>query len=123
MHLPEMRLSFAVVDEERAPLRNLRIVSWIEGATLVSLVGIAVPLKHLAGWPLGVSLLGPVHGLAFLTYLWMAMGAVSGGGWRPAEIARLIGAALLPFGAFLNVGFIRRKELELASGGAAGAPP
>ena len=40
----------------------------LEGVTLLVLLGIAVPLKHLAGVPNGVSWVGPVHGVAFMVY-------------------------------------------------------
>ena len=51
------------------PLRTLRLASLGEGATLLLLVLIAVPLKRLAGMPEAVSVMGPIHGAAFLLYL------------------------------------------------------
>lgn len=51
-----------------ASLRTLRLASLGEGATLLLLLLIAVPLKRLAGWPTGVSIMGPIHGAAFLLY-------------------------------------------------------
>ena len=97
---------------ERAQLRRLRLASLAEGATLILLVGIAVPLKHLAGQPLGVRVMGPVHGLMVLTYLWTVVQTVSGGGWTAREIARLLIAGLLPFGALLNMPLLRAKMRE-----------
>ncbi|HEY8566918.1 MAG TPA: DUF3817 domain-containing protein [Beijerinckiaceae bacterium] len=84
------------------PLGRLRLMGWVEGTTLLLLVGVAVPLKHLGGWPQAVSVLGPVHGLAFLAYLAAAIEAVSSGGWTRREAARLFGVSLVPFGTFLN---------------------
>lgn len=48
------------------PLTRLRIAGLFEGTTLLFLLLIAVPLKHLAGYPEIVSAAGPVHGLAFV---------------------------------------------------------
>lgn len=90
-------------------LARLRIASWAEGATLLALVGIAVPLKHLAGLPVATAIMGPVHGLAFLFYLWAVAAAVSGGGWRRSEIARLVIAAFIPFGALAVQPMLRRR--------------
>jgi integral membrane protein len=45
-------------------MRRLRLASWAEGATLLLLLLVAVPLKRLAGWPEAVSLMGPLHGAA-----------------------------------------------------------
>ncbi len=94
---------------ERAQLRRLEIASFAEATTLVLLVCVAVPLKHLAGYPLGVRVMGPVHGLAFLSYVWIAVQTVSGGGWSAIEAARLFVGAFVPFGGFLNLPFLARK--------------
>lgn len=82
-------------------LKPLRIASWIEGATLVLLVMVAVPLKRLAGVPEAVSVLGPVHGAAFLTYLLMLAWYLHMRRLRVGAAAVLMAAALIPFGAFL----------------------
>jgi integral membrane protein len=100
---------------EMAQLRRLEQMSLIEATTLVLLVCVAVPLKHLAGWPLGVAVIGPVHGLAFLIYGWVAMQTVAGGGWRPAEGARLLLLAVVPFGGYFNLALIRRKRSEFGT--------
>lgn len=47
-----------------------RLLWWarLEGWTLLLLVLVAVPLKYLGSWPVGVRMLGPIHGLAFVLY-------------------------------------------------------
>ncbi len=90
-------------------IQRLRIASWVEGATLILLVGIAVPLKHLAGLPIATAIMGPIHGLAFLFYLWAVMATVSGGGWRGSEIALMVLAAFIPFGALAVQPLLRRR--------------
>ncbi|MBR0664021.1 DUF3817 domain-containing protein [Roseomonas hellenica] len=108
----------AVADQaaERAQLRRLEIASVIEAATLLLLIGLAVPLKHLAGWEPGVKAMGPIHGLAFVAFAWTAMQTVAGGGWSRAEVARLFALAFLPFGGFLNLGLLSRKAAALQPG-------
>lgn len=97
-------------------LRLLRAASLTEGVTLLALLGVAVPLKHAAGLPAAVSWMGPVHGLAFLGYLWAVFATVSAtGGWRGAEVGRLVAVAFVPGGAFLNLRWLRRKEQAFAS--------
>lgn len=100
-------------DAIRIRMRRLRLMSWAEGTTLLLLVMVAVPLKYLAGMPQAVTIMGPIHGVAFLLYLAMVCGVVARGGWRAGDIARMILAAFLPFGAFINAPFMRRKEREL----------
>ncbi len=95
--------------EEIRQLRRLKIMSIAEATTLLLLVIIAVPLKYAAGWPVAVKLMGPVHGLTFLAYLWTALATVAGGGWRPIEVVRLLVMACVPFGGFTLMPLIRRK--------------
>jgi integral membrane protein len=91
-------------------LRHLRLASIFEGITLLTLLGIAVPLKHLAGMPQAVSVAGPVHGLAFLVYLWVSMNVGACSNWSGRETARVLGAAFLPFGFISTLRFIQRQE-------------
>ncbi len=49
---------------ELSQLRRLELASLVEATTLVLLVGVAVPLKHFAGQPTAVAVMGPIHGLA-----------------------------------------------------------
>jgi integral membrane protein len=100
--------------DERTQLRRMRLASLLEGVTLVSLLFVAVPLKHVAGYPTATSVMGPIHGMAFLLYIWMLIQTVASADWSRAEIARAIIVAFIPFGAFANERFLRRKELALA---------
>lgn len=98
---------------ELSQLRRLEIASLAEATTLVLLVCVAVPLKHLAGYPVPVSMLGPVHGLAFLAYVWIATQTIAGGGWRRSDAIRLYLAGFVPFGGFLNLPFLARRAALL----------
>jgi integral membrane protein len=99
--------------EEFSQLQWMRVVSLIEGSTLLLLLLVAVPLKHAAGIVLATRIMGPVHGLAFLAYMWMLIRTVSGGGWSRSEIARLAIAALIPCGAFINERALARRQAML----------
>jgi len=100
--------------DERNQLRRMRLVSLLEGLTLVALLLVAVPLKHIAGYPAATSIVGPIHGMAFLLYVWMLIQTVSGADWSRAEIARAVIMAFIPFGTFANERFLKRKELGLS---------
>lgn len=100
--------------EALSQLRRMRAVSLLEGTTLLLLVGVAVPLKHLAGYPIATRVIGPVHGVAFVLYLWMLIQTVSIGGWSRAATVRMVLAALVPFGAFLNERALARRQSALA---------
>lgn len=86
-------------------MRRLRLASWAEGATLLLLVLVAVPLKRLAGWPEAVGVMGPLHGAAFLIYSLMVLQQAGAGRLSARETLMLLGAAFVPLG-FLLVGKI-----------------
>ncbi|QCI69387.1 DUF3817 domain-containing protein [Phreatobacter stygius] len=93
----------------------MRLVSLIEGTTLVALVFVAVPLKRLAGYPLATTIMGPVYGLAFVLYVWMLIQTVTSGHWPRRDVIRLLVVAFIPFGAFWNERDLRRRQAALAS--------
>ncbi|WP_353098409.1 DUF3817 domain-containing protein [Stenotrophomonas lactitubi] len=95
-------------EEEDAQIRWLKVASAIEATTLLLLLCIAVPLKHLGNWPLGVRVMGPVHGLAFVAYIWMALQVAIGARWRRVDVARLILLAVIPFGGYINAALLSR---------------
>jgi integral membrane protein len=97
-------------EEGLQALRHLRYACVIEGVTLLILLGVAVPLKHLANQPTAVSVMGPVHGLAFLVYLWLAINIASGARWKKREVVCVLGAALVPFGGIFVWKFIQYQQ-------------
>jgi integral membrane protein len=101
--------------EQRLQLRRMRQLSMVEGSTLIVLIFIAVPLKHLGGYPLATAIMGPIHGVAFVVYAWMLIQTVVSGEWSRTEILRLAIAALVPFGAFFNQRVLKEKDAALAA--------
>jgi integral membrane protein len=101
--------------EERKRLSLMRAVSLLEGSTLVLLVLVAVPLKHLAGFPIATAIMGPMHGMAFLLYVWMLIRMVSADDWPRSETIRMLVAAFIPFGAFVNERILARRQAALAA--------
>lgn len=102
--------------EELAQLKRMRLASAAEGTTLLLLLGIAVPLKHLAGIPIAVRVMGPVHGLAFVIYFHTLIQTLSGGRWSRAESWRMVIAAFIPFGALFNERLLARHARTSAAG-------
>lgn len=104
---------------------TLRLASWAEGGTLLALLFIAVPLKRLAGVPEAVSIMGPIHGAAFLAYAALVFSNLAARRIDLGQTMQLMAAAFLPFGAFL-VGSVFRQAppadaKATASGAAKGA--
>ena len=87
----------------------LRAASLAEAATLAALVLVAVPMKHLADIGIATRILGPIHGAAFLLYVWALLHATSAGGWRPLEVLRMLFVACIPLAGFFNQPWLARK--------------
>ncbi|WP_441244864.1 DUF3817 domain-containing protein [Tardiphaga sp. 768_D3_N2_1] len=100
-------------------LRRLKLASVLEGTTLILLVCIAVPLKYVWEWPLGVRLMGPVHGIAFLAYCWLLLETVGVGLWLRREATLLLLSAFVPFASILSIKLVER-EIRAGSGEAPG---
>jgi integral membrane protein len=105
----------ALQREELSQLRRMRAVSLLEGTTLLLLLCVAVPLKHLAGLPVATAIMGPIHGIAFILYIWMLVQTLSMGGWTGTAATRMVLAAFIPFGAFVNERALARRQASLAN--------
>ncbi len=91
-------------------LRFLRRSAMIESCTLLVLVCVAVPLKHLGGYGGMVSVMGPVHGAAFIYYLWSIARVAPEIGLTRAEVGILLAGAILPLGAWWSMRVIAGRD-------------
>lgn len=80
-------------------------IAFIEGVSTVILFFIAMPLKYLADWPLGVKYVGWAHGLLFITYLILLISCWFIYKWSFKRFALFFGASLIPFAPF----FVERE--------------
>ena len=82
-------------------LGRLRLIGFLEGLSLLVLIGIAVPLKYAGGDPSLVKALGPVHGLLFLLFVINTLSFGIERKWKFLETTwKVILACLIPFGTF-----------------------
>jgi integral membrane protein len=101
-------------------VRQLRIVGIIEGTSFLLLLGIAMPLKYLAGMPQAVRLVGMAHGLLWILYLVAAANAAHTLRWRPSRILLVLAASVLPAGPFFIDGWLRGQGRSAPVPGAGG---
>ncbi|MDQ1089653.1 MULTISPECIES: DUF3817 domain-containing protein [unclassified Siphonobacter] len=80
---------------------RLRLISLLEGLSLLALLGIAMPMKYLNHDPSLVKAIGPVHGILFLLFI---MNTISVGieyRWKFTETTwKVLLACIIPFGTF-----------------------
>lgn len=102
-------------DDDHKQLGRMRLASILEATTLAILVFVAVPLKHAFGMPQAVSIMGPVHGLAFLFYIWMLIQSHFQIGWTGREWVRMILCAFIPLAGFVNERLLKHRQDALAT--------
>lgn len=79
----------------------MRLISIIEGLSLIVLVFIAVPIKYLADNPYWVKTIGPIHGGLFILFVLAAILEAGNQKWSLKTSALVIGvASFIPFGCF-----------------------
>ena len=100
------------------PTRGLMLACFLEGGTLIALLLVAVPLKHLSGQPAMVEIMGPIHGLAFVLYVVLAAYVFSAGRWKGADVLRVLAASIIPFGFLMSLPVLAKNDLRarLAAG-------
>jgi integral membrane protein len=97
-------------------IHRLRMVGLGEGASLLILLGVAMPLKYAAGRPEAVSVAGAAHGVLFLLYLAMLTHAWMALRWPFARVVLLVVAGVMPFGTIIADAWLRRYEAAVADG-------
>lgn len=83
-----------------------------EALTLLTLFCVAMPLKYLWNIPQAVSLMGPIHGLAFMVFIWFVIRSWAEGLVNGLGVFRLFLGAFIPFGGFANERWLRRQLEE-----------
>ena len=101
---------------DSGPMRQFRLVGYAEGVSFLVLLGIAMPLKYLAGWPLAVLVVGWAHGILWMLYLLAAARAGYVHGWSVRHYFLAFVASVLPFGPFVFDRWLRREQEKRALG-------
>lgn len=82
-------------------VRFLRTVSWLEGASFLLLLFVAMPLKYWMGLPQAVRVTGMVHGVLFIGLIYVLLRVSLTHRWPVKRALWVFGAAFIPFGPFL----------------------
>ncbi len=82
----------------------LQVFRWLgrcEGISFLLLLGIAMPLKYVWGWPEAVRVVGMAHGLLFIGYVALANYVAMELKWSAKVWALSLVSAVLPLGTFI----------------------
>jgi integral membrane protein len=85
----------------KTTLGRFRLVGVIEGISYLILLGIAMPLKYLAGRPEAVKYFGWAHGVLFVVFCVLLVKVWVQYKWSFLKTTAAFIASLLPFGTFV----------------------
>jgi integral membrane protein len=80
---------------------KFRTVALIEAVTYLILLAFVVVKRGFDGPDALVSVMGPIHGIAFLAYLFLTLLVREEQGWSVGQTIIVLVASALPFGAFV----------------------
>ena len=89
--------------------RLLRYTAIAEGVTLLLLMLIAVPLKHVFDMDILVKWLGPIHGLAFIIYIWAVFNELTIWDAPKGWVWKAVAMSFVPGG---TIWFLRRSRYD-----------
>jgi integral membrane protein len=92
------------------PIGRLRAVGMMEGVSFLLLLGVAMPLKYIWGYPMAVKLVGWAHGFLFVSFCLALAQAMRHARWPLTRSLGLFIAALMPFGPFVVDSGLRAEQ-------------
>jgi integral membrane protein len=92
---------------------RLRLIGFLEGLSFLVLLGIAMPLKYFLGIPEAVRVVGMLHGILFIVFIFLTVQATVYYNWSVWKMFALWIASILPFGTFYaDYKFLRNQVKE-----------
>lgn len=90
--------------------RNFRITALAEATSFLALLA-ATYVKYGYDEPIGVQILGPVHGLLFVAYVLLALKLGPRMGWSVRTTVMVLVGAVLPFGGYVVDRWLVRRPI------------
>ena len=81
-------------------VRAFRVISVLEGLSFLVLLGVAMPLKYVAGNAEAVTHAGRIHGGLFVLFVIALYRVATEDGWRSKQVVTALICAVVPFGSF-----------------------
>lgn len=88
-------------------IKAFRIITLLEGFSLLVLLFLAMPLKYIWNLPQMVQVVGMAHGILFLLYVVLAIMVFYELKWSFKTLGIIMFASVIPFGAI----YVDKKHL------------
>ncbi|MBA3838997.1 MAG: DUF3817 domain-containing protein [Thermoleophilaceae bacterium] len=99
-----------------SPLEHtFRITALAEATSFLALLA-ATYVKYGYGEPIGVQVLGPIHGLLFIGYVLLALYLARREGWSVRTRVMVLAGAVVPFGGYVVDRWLARRAVSPAKG-------
>ncbi|MCR9084256.1 DUF3817 domain-containing protein [Algoriphagus sp. NF] len=90
--------------------KRFKWISLIEGISFLVLLFIAMPLKYIYELPMAVTVVGWIHGVLFVIYIYVVFPTASKLKWNFSRTFFALIASVLPFGPFIFDRNLRKSQ-------------
>jgi integral membrane protein len=90
-------------------LLRYRVIAWVVGVGLITLVLVGVPLKYAAHSAGVVEVVGPAHGFLYILYLLATVDLAIRMRWPVSRTLALMAAGTIPFLSFVAERYVTRQ--------------
>ncbi|MBY5950325.1 DUF3817 domain-containing protein [Algoriphagus marincola] len=90
--------------------KRFKWISLIEGISFLVLLFIAMPLKYIYELPMAVTVVGWIHGVLFVIYIYVVFPTASKLKWNFSRTFLALIASVLPFGPFIFDRNLRKSQ-------------
>lgn len=100
-------------------MKSKKLLSWFrkialaEGVSFLVLLFIAMPLKYFANIPIAVTIVGGIHGVLFIAFMYLAFEVKNALNKNFVWFLKAFIASILPFGTFVLDKELKKEELML----------
>jgi integral membrane protein len=94
-------------------LQFFRKVALAEGLSYLALLFLAMPLKYIWDIPQAVSVVGMIHGILFILYIWILIRVWIDRNWKFSRATIAVIASLVPFGTMMFDPSLKREAEAL----------
>jgi integral membrane protein len=82
-------------------LTRFRVMAWVTGVMLLTLVFVAMPVKYIGEDDSLVRIVGVAHGWLYIVYIITALTLAYQARWRPLRTLLVLLAGTVPFASFV----------------------
>ena len=91
-------------------VRKFGTINTVEGYSYLLLLFVAMPMKYLMGIAIATKIVGMIHGILFILFLYLLVVAWQDVKWSLKESVIFFIASLIPFGTFFTKNKIKSYE-------------